>query len=112
MKTNKTAVKTAVLRTPELPYHSARACGILSQKDYNLLFENEDGKQYLPVETMGSLNIYAGTGFSSSFFHFAAKERLYIHFFDRYGQLVGTFSPVGSGYQTRTMLWQAEIYLD
>ena len=86
--------------------------GILSRKDYNLLFENEDGKRYLPVETMGSLNIYANAAFSGSFFHFAGRERLYIHFFDRYGQLVGTFSPAASGHQTKTMLRQAEIYLD
>ena len=103
--------QTEHIRKIDRNYHIING-GVLSRKDYNLLFENEEGKRYIPVETTGSLNLYANIIFSSSFFHFAGKKRLHIHFFDRYGHFVGSFAPAGSGFQTKTMLRQAEIYLD
>ena len=86
--------------------------GILTKKDYTLLFENEEGKRYIPVETMGALNIYSNAVFSGDFFRFAASRKLCINIFDKYGNAVGTFVPSGNGIIGKTMLKQAAIYLD
>ena len=48
--------------------------GILTKKDYTLLFENEDGKHYIPVETCDSINIYSQVIFSSSFLSLQEKK--------------------------------------
>ena len=86
--------------------------GILSKKDYNLLFENEEGAHHIPVETMGALNIYSDVVFSSDFFRFAASKHLYVSIFDRRGNMAGSFLPADNGYRSKTMLKQAGIYLD
>lgn len=86
--------------------------GILTKKDYTLLFENEEGKRYIPVETMGALNIYSNAIFTGDFFRFAASRRLCVNIFDRYGNAVGSFIPSGNGIIGKTMMKQAEIYLD
>lgn len=86
--------------------------GVLTRKDYSLLFENPDGKNYIPVETTNSLNIYSNVIFSSDFFRFVADRRISVNIFNRYGECVGTFSTADNGFQGRTMLKQANIYLD
>ena len=53
--------------------------GILSKRDYTLLFENKDKKYYIPVETCGSLNVYSNISSSSGFFELAAKKKLAVN---------------------------------
>ena len=67
--------------------------GILTKKDFTILFENENGKYFLPVETMDSLSIYSSVTFSSSFFKFASNEHLFIEMIDQTGERVGSFVP-------------------
>ena len=99
------------IRQSDKNYHLVND-GILSKKDYNILFENEDKKQYIPVETMGSLNIYSDVIFTSGFFRMAAQKNLYISIYNKHGELAGSFIPADTGYRSKTMLRQAEIYLD
>lgn len=86
--------------------------GILSRKDYNILFENESGKQYIPVETTNAINIYSNAIFSSGFFWYMARKRINVNIFDNYGNCVGSFCASDNGYQGKTMLKQAAIYLN
>lgn len=86
--------------------------GILSRRDYNILFENESGKKYIPVETTNALNIYSNVIFSSGFFWYMAKKRIDVNIFDKYGNCVGCFTSSDNGYQGKTMLKQASVYLN
>lgn len=86
--------------------------GILSRRDYNILFENESGKKYIPVETTNAINVYSNVVFSTGFFWYMAKKRINVNIFDRYGECVGTFVTSDNGYQGKTMLRQAAVYLD
>ena len=86
--------------------------GILSRKDFNILFENEEGKRYIPVETAQALNVQSEVIFSGSFLEFAAKRRLSINLFDKYGNPVGHLESARNGWRSKTMLKQAAIYLD
>lgn len=81
-------------------------------RDYTLLFENDEKKCYIPVETCGAINIYSNVVFSNSFFDYANKKRLKVNLFDKYGEYIGgfcTFSHYDAG---KTMLKQAMIYND
>lgn len=86
--------------------------GILTKRDYNILFESESGKKYLPVETTKAINIHSDVIFSAGFFEFMSRNRIDVNIFDRYGEIVGTFSAPKNGYSARTMLKQALIYQD
>ncbi len=86
--------------------------GILTKRDYNILFDNENGKKYIPVETARALNIHSNITFTSDFFRFVGGRNLEVNLFDRYGNFVGSFVPSGNGFRGKTMLKQAEIYLD
>lgn len=86
--------------------------GILNRKDFTLLFENDNGKKYLPVEATESLNVYSSVIFSSNFFKYISSKKICVNIFDKYGELAGTFSPPESLHGGITMLKQAAIYLD
>lgn len=86
--------------------------GVLTRKDYTLLFENEEGKRYLPVETMGTLNIYSDVIFTSDFFEFANRHSLRITLYNKYGKLIGTFLPEKHSLTANLILKQVSIYND
>ena len=86
--------------------------GILSKRDFTVLFENEQGKKYIPVEAVQTLNVFSSIIFSSDFFRFMSEKKLSVNIFDRYGELAGSFYAAHNGFGGKTMLKQAEIYLD
>lgn len=67
--------------------------GVLSQKDFTLLFEGENGKKDIPVEVTNKLNIYSNAKFSSTFFEFVSKKGIAVSIFDRNGNFIGEFIP-------------------
>lgn len=86
--------------------------GILTKRDYSILFENKKGKKYLPVETVQGIAIYSNVTFASDFFRFMRHRKIGISLFDKYGNFVGEFVSESSRNNGRTMLKQAELYLD
>lgn len=84
--------------------------GILTRKDFSILFENEEKKQHIPVEVTDTLNVYSSITFSADFFRFADRNRLQIGFFDRYGRYIGCFLPAHASASAKTALAQAAIY--
>ena len=86
--------------------------GILTKKDYTILFENDEKKYYIPVETCGSINIYSNVTFSSSFFEFAKKKRLNVTIFGKYGEYIGTFCTPSHRDASQMMLRQTTLYND
>lgn len=86
--------------------------GILCKKDYTVLFENKEKKCYIPVETCGALNVYSNISFSSGFFEAINKKKLAVNVFDRFGRRVGSFVSADHYLSVKTMLKQAEIYLN
>lgn len=86
--------------------------GVLTRRDYTLLFDNEDGKKYIPVETTDSITVYSNVVFASDVFRFLSRKRIYVAFVDRYGEIVGFFAGPGSPARSRTMMRQSDVYLD
>lgn len=84
--------------------------GILTKQDYTILFENESGKKYLPVETIDSINSYSNIIYTSNFFEFVGQRKLKIAMYDKYGNYVGAFVGKDHGSSGKTMMKQAAIY--
>lgn len=83
---------------------------ILTKKDFNILFENEEGKKYIPVETTDSLYIYSNVIVSGSFLEFANRKGLSVCFIDKYGEKVGAFVPQNNKRNIKTELKQLREY--
>ncbi len=84
--------------------------GILTRKDFSLLFENQEKKMYIPVEVADSIFVYSKISLSSYFFKFANHQRLIISFFNDYGEYIGSFYPSHQKRSVKYTLCQAEIY--
>lgn len=86
--------------------------GILTKKDYTILFENDNGKKYVPVETADTINLYSDIIFTSNFFQFISNRNLRVTMFDKYGNYIGNFVGKEQGISGKTMIKQAAIYID
>lgn len=102
---------TSAIQKIDKNYHLIND-GILTRKDYTVLFENEEGKYYLPVETCGSINVYSQVTFSNSFFDYVKKKRLIVNLFGKYGEYIGSFYTITHKDAAKTMLKQAQFYND
>lgn len=49
--------------------------GILTRRDFNVLFENDEGKKYIQVETTDSIYVYSNVILSGNFFEFINNHR-------------------------------------
>lgn len=76
---------TSALQKIDRNYHLIND-GILTKKDYTVLFENKSGKYYLPVETCQTINIYSNAVFSSGFFEFVNQKKLSVAMYDKCGE--------------------------
>lgn len=102
---------TSAIELIDKDYHIVND-GILTRRDFTVLFENEDGKKYLPVETMGSLNVYSDVTFTSGFFEYANSKGLKIAIYDKYGRFIGNFTSYNHGSSGTSTVRQAALYND
>lgn len=86
--------------------------GILTKRDFSLLFDGKDGKKYIPVESTDSLYIYSNVIFSGKFFEFINEKGLNVSMIDRYGEKIGSFVPQNNHRNIKTELKQLRIYDD
>ena len=84
--------------------------GILTKQDFNILFESENGKKYIPVETTDSLYIYSNVIMSGNFFDFMDQVGLNVSFINKYGEKIGSFVPNNSRRNIKTELKQLRMY--
>ena len=84
--------------------------GILTRRDFNILFENDEGKKYIPVETTDSIYVYSNVILSGNFFDFVNKTGLNVCFIDKYGEKTGAFVPQNNRRNIKTELKQLRIY--
>lgn len=84
--------------------------GILSRRDYTLLFENPEKKIYIPVETTSAINIYSNVEISSNVLEALCDKRLDLNIFNKYGVYQGSFYNVNQRNQMKCLLKQVEIY--
>lgn len=115
-KTNKKAVwysnwKTSALRYADREYHIVNN-GILTRKDYTILFENEQGKRFLPVEVIDKLNIYSDVIFTSDFFEYVSKHNIDVAIYNKYGNFCGVFYGNKHAGSSNMIVKQVMLYND
>lgn len=86
--------------------------GILTKKDYALLFENESGKYHIPVEIVDQLNFYNDVTISSNVLKALSQHRIKVSFFDKYGMMVGTYLPDSFEKDEKIFMKQVLVYQD
>lgn len=67
--------------------------GILIRKDYSLLFENDELKHNIPIETTKNINIFSNITFSSEIFKLMNQKKIRVAVFDEYSNFAGAFVP-------------------
>ena len=85
--------------------------GVLSKQDTTILFENECGKRYLPAEVIDTINIYGNVIFTAELFLYFSTQKIKVNIIDRYGNLVGSFTPQAYHKSAKMMLKQVETYI-
>ncbi len=69
--------------------------GVLTKRDYALLFENEEEKHHIPVEAMEQMNIYGDVTIHPAVLKTISHKKIRLAFVDQYGNVLGYFVPEG-----------------
>ena len=85
--------------------------GELKRKDNSIVFRNENGNNYIPVEGIREIYCMNEVSLNTKFLDFASKAGIVIHFFNYYGYYSGTFYPKEQLISGRLTVKQCEAYL-
>lgn len=86
--------------------------GILNQKDYSLLFENEDYKHCLPVQSVEQINVYSNVVIAPQALSLLTRYRIPLILHNHVGDIESYFIPESMRSLAPTVLKQCELYLD
>lgn len=103
--------KAAKIEWRDNAYHII-SDGILTKKDFSILFENLEKKMYIPVEAATVISVYSDIILSSNFIKFAADHRLTLRFHDKHGEYAGSFFPSYQKMSVKTTIAQSLLYSD
>lgn len=104
----------SAIRKEDNEYHIIND-GILTKKDYSILFENENQKVEIPTEVTEHINIYSQIIFSSNFFNTLNQNNIKVSLFDQYDQYdhyIGSFIPINHHKSASILIKQVENYID
>lgn len=90
-------------------YHIVKD-GILSKRDYTLLFNSGDEKHHIPVQTTDQLNCYNEVTITGAVFCTLTQENIRLGIYDGVGNLLGYYTPEGYQKDTETILAQCLEY--
>ncbi len=86
--------------------------GELKRKDNSIVFRNEMGNNYIPVEGVREIYCMNEVTLNTKFLDFASKAGIVIHFFNYYGYYSGTFYPKKQLISGKLIIKQCEAYLN
>lgn len=67
--------------------------GDLSREDFSIKYKNEKGNFYLPIQKIKELYCFNDVTLSTKLFEILSKTGIIVHFFNYYGNYIGTFYP-------------------
>jgi len=67
--------------------------GELKRKDNSIMFKNEKGNFYIPIEDTRELYCFNEVSFNTKFLDFISRAGITLHLFNYYGNYSGTFYP-------------------
>ena len=86
--------------------------GDMKREDFSIKFRNDKGNFYLPIEKVKELYCFNEITLSTKLLDIIAKAGIVVHFFDYYGNYVGTFYPKESLVSGNLTVKQALKYTD
>jgi len=101
----------SVVKKVNEEYHILKN-GVLNKKDFSLLFENAEEKHHIPVEATEQINIYNEIILPGKVLQTLFTEKIRLCIFDKYGNLIGTFTPESYYRDSKTILSQCIEYTD
>lgn len=84
--------------------------GDLSRSDFSIKYKNEKGNFYIPIEKVKELYCFNDITLSTKLLDIIATAGIVVHFFNYYGNYVGTFYPKERLISGRLIIEQAKIY--
>jgi CRISPR-associated protein Cas1 len=85
--------------------------GELSRQDFSILFKNEKGNFYIPIKDTRELYCFGEVTITSKLLEVVAKAGITIHFFNYYGNYVGSFYPKDYLISGNLTVKQSQAYL-
>ena len=85
--------------------------GELSRKDNSILFRNEKGNNYIPVEDTREIYCLNEISMNTKFLDFASRAGIVIHIFNYYGNYSGSYYPKEYLVSGNLTIKQAETFL-
>lgn len=85
--------------------------GDLSRKDFTIKFNNEKGNVYLPIEKIKEIYCFNDINISTKLLEILSTAGIIIHFFNYYGNYIGTFYPKENLISGRIVVKQANSYI-
>ena len=67
--------------------------GDLTREDFSIKYKNSNGNYYLPIEKIKELYCFNEVTISTKLLEILSKAGILVHFFNYYGNYVGTFYP-------------------
>lgn len=86
--------------------------GILTRDDFSLLFENADCKRPIPIEVTEQLNVYGNVMVTPVALQALNSHNIRLAYFDKHGDLMGTYVPTEHACLSETFLAQCQLYTD
>lgn len=86
--------------------------GILTKKDFTILFANEEQKVYIPAETSDTINIYSNIVIGLNFLETLHDKQLNLNIFNKYGTYIGSFYSVNQRNRMKCLMEQVDTYRD
>lgn len=86
--------------------------GDLNRQDFSIKLKNENGNTYLPIEKVKELYCFNDITISTKLLAILSTAGIVVHFFNYYGNYVGTFYPKENLISGRVIVEQANNYLN
>ncbi len=85
--------------------------GDLTRNDYSIKYRNEKGNFYLPIEKVKELYCFNELTISSKLLDILSTAGIIVHFFNYYGNYIGTFYPKENLISGKVVVKQSEMFL-
>lgn len=86
--------------------------GELKRKDNSLVFRNESGHTYIPIEGIKEIYCLNEVSLNSKLFDFLSKAGVVVHFFNYYQQYSGTYYPKEQLISGKLTILQAKAFTE
>ncbi|HFI0254640.1 TPA: CRISPR-associated endonuclease Cas1 [Streptococcus suis] len=84
--------------------------GILTQRQWNLLFDSERGKVHLPTNVVDYLNVYSDVVIDSRVIEILSQRGIRVNVMDKFGEKIACIEPAEKRFDVSVAMKQLEVY--